>query len=172
MTDPLPGKEPVPLGPPSQPISGDRHHHLIAPLIAHAAELGYTVEMRDLPDGPSGWCDPKRHQIVVATGPASIQVRTLTHEIAHAHGLGYTDYGRERCEVLVDCVTYCVLGSVGLDIGGESIPYIAGWGGDGALEAIREYAATIDAVARRIEDTLAPNSEPRTHAITPEVLAA
>jgi hypothetical protein len=42
MTDPLPGKEPVPLVPPSQPITGDSHHHLIAPLVAHAAELGYS----------------------------------------------------------------------------------------------------------------------------------
>ena len=31
-TDPLPGTEPVPLVPPSQPITGDSHHHLIAPL--------------------------------------------------------------------------------------------------------------------------------------------
>ena len=61
MTDVLPGKEPVPLAPPSQPITGDSHQHLIAPLLAHAAELGYSVEIRDLPDdGPGGWCDPKR----------------------------------------------------------------------------------------------------------------
>ena len=56
--------------------------------------------------GPGGWCDPKRKQIVVATGPANRQVRTLVHEIAHAHGLGYEQYGREQAEVLVDCVTY------------------------------------------------------------------
>ena len=78
-TDPLPGKEPVPLAPPAEPITGDSHHHLIAPLIAHAAELGYSVEIRDLPEhGPGGWCDPKRRQIVVADGPANHQVRTLT----------------------------------------------------------------------------------------------
>jgi hypothetical protein len=53
MTDPLPGKEPVRLTPPAQPITGDSHHHLVAPLIAHAAELGYTVEIRGLPEhGP------------------------------------------------------------------------------------------------------------------------
>ena len=53
-------------------------------------ELGYRVEIRDLPDdGPGGWCDPKRRQIVVATGPANRQVRTLVHELAHAHGVGY-----------------------------------------------------------------------------------
>jgi hypothetical protein len=124
MTDPLPGTEPVPLTPPSQPITGDSHNHLIAPLIAHAAALGYTVKTRELPDdGPGGWCDPKQKHIVVATGPGNRQVRTLVHELAHAHGLGYAEYGRARCEVLVDCVTYCVLGTVGLDVAGESIPY-------------------------------------------------
>jgi hypothetical protein len=155
MTDPLPGKEPVPLTPPAEPIAGDSHRHLIAPLIAHAAELGYTVEIRELADdGPGGWCDPKRKLIVVGNGPANSQVRTLTHELAHAHGLGYAELGRDRCEVLVDCVAVCVLGSVGLDVSGESIPYIAGWGEDGALDAIRKYAATIDTIARRIEQAL------------------
>jgi hypothetical protein len=56
--------------------------------------------------------------------------------------------------VLVDCVTYVVCSSVGLDVGGESIPYVAGWGEDGALDAIREFAETVDAIARRIEDAL------------------
>jgi hypothetical protein len=163
MTDPLPGKQPVPLTPPAQPITGDSHHHLIAPLSAHAAELGYGVEVRDLPEhGTGGWCDPKRRQIVIANGPANQQVRTLTHELAHAHGVGYEQYGREQAEVLVDCVTYIVCSSVGLDVGGESIPYIAGWGEDGALDAIREYAQTIDTIARRIEAALDPKAEPTT----------
>ena len=61
--------------------------------------------------------------------------------------------------MLVDCVTYCVLGATGLDVGGESIPYIAGWGEDGALDAIREYAQTIDTIARRIEDALGSDSD-------------
>ena len=54
--------------------------------------------------------------------------------------------------MLVDRVTYVVCSSTGLDVSGESIPYIAGWSEDGALEAIRECAETIDAIARRIED--------------------
>ena len=60
--------------------------------------------------------------------------------------------------MLVDSVTYVVCSSVGLDVGGESIPYVAGWGEDGALDAIREYAETIDTIARRIEDALAARS--------------
>ena len=60
--------------------------------------------------------------------------------------------------MLVDCASYIVCGSVGLDVGGETIPYIAGWGEDGALDAIRDYAETIDTIARRIEDALDPAS--------------
>jgi hypothetical protein len=157
MTESPPGMEPVPLAPPAEPIEGDSHRHLITPLQQLGHELGYGVEIRELPDeGPGGWCHPKHRQIVVASGPANRQVRTLVHELAHALGLGYEQYGREQAEVLVDCVTYIVCSSVGLDVGGESIPYIAGWGEDGALDAIREYAETIDTIARRIEETLDP----------------
>lgn len=54
-------------------------------------------------------------------------------------------------------VTYIVLaGQAGLDVGGESIPYVAGWGESGALDAIQAYADTIDQIARRIEDAIAP----------------
>jgi hypothetical protein len=64
--------------------------------------------------------------------------------------------------VIVDTVALIVCGSVGLDVGGESIPYVAGWGEDGALEAITEFAATIDTLARRLEDALAaPAAEAR-----------
>jgi hypothetical protein len=69
----------------------------------------------------------------------------------------------------VDCVTYIVCSSVALDVGGESIPYIAGWGEDGELDAIREYAATIDTIARTIEDALQPAA--RTSATPPEPVA-
>ncbi|MCW3066445.1 MAG: hypothetical protein JWN32_3617, partial [Solirubrobacterales bacterium] len=173
MTDPLPGMEPVPLTPPAQPITGDSHRDLIGPLTKIASELGYSVDVRQLPDGgPGGWCDPKRHEIVVGSGPANRQLRTLVHEVAHALGIGYEQYGREQAEVLVDCVTYCVLGSVGLDVGGESIPYVAGWGEDGALDAIREYAEAIDTIARRIEHALHPDSEPASEALPDNAVAA
>jgi hypothetical protein len=38
---------------------------------------------------------------------------------------------------------------------GESIPYVAGRGKDGALAAVTEAAELIDEIARRIEDTIA-----------------
>jgi hypothetical protein len=54
----------------------------------------------------------------------------------------------------VDIVTYIVCAGVGLAVDGESIPYVAGWGENGALEAVTDFADTIDALARRIEAAL------------------
>jgi hypothetical protein len=161
QTDALPDTEPVPLESPSQPIEGDTHAHLLAPLERLAAELGYTAK-RQLLDGPAdGWCDSRKREIVINQRlPANAQVRVLVHEIAHTLGVGYRDYGRRRAEVLVDSVTFIVCGAVGLDTSGSSVPYVAGWGEGGDLDAIRAYAETIDRIARRIEDSLRPDESP------------
>ena len=160
QTEGLPGTEPVSLDSPSQPIQGDTHAHLLTPLEELAGELGYSVARRPL-DGPAdGWCDSQEHEIVINDElSANAQVRVLVHEIAHALGVGYSDYGRRRAEVLVDTVTFIVCGAVGLDTSGSSVPYVAGWGESGELDAIRGYAQTIDEIARRIEDSLRPESE-------------
>jgi hypothetical protein len=155
MTEPIPGAEQVALEPAVEPITGDSHAHLLTPLENLAAELGYSVHYRSLGRSIEGWCDSERMEIVVSEDhPANAQVRVLVHELAHALGIGYADRGRERAEVMVDCVTYVVCGQVGLDTGGESIPYVAGWGEDGALDAIQQDAQTIDEVAARIEAVL------------------
>ena len=61
----------------------------------------------------------------------------------------------------MDTVPFVVCSSVGLSVDGESIPYVAGWGEDGALEAVVAFAETIDALARRLEDAIAdPVEEP------------
>jgi hypothetical protein len=61
--------------------------------------------------------------------------------------------------VIVDTVTLVVCRAVGLGADGESVPYVAGWGEDGALDAVLEFAATIDALARRLEDVLIDPAE-------------
>jgi hypothetical protein len=155
QTDPLPDTEPISLESPAEPLTGDTHSHHLPTLSALAGKLGYTVSSRPI-DGPAdGWCDAQRHEIVVnAHLCINAQVRVLVHEIAHALGVGYKQYGRSRAEVIVDTVTFIVCGSIGLDTSGSSVPYVAGWGEDGALDAIRSYAQTIDEIARRIEDAL------------------
>jgi len=108
---PSDGAQPVDLRPPGEPLTGDSHAHLLAPLCALAQSLGYRVTARELdPDGAQGWGDPVTREIVVnSQRPANARVRILVHEIAHAHPAGKLDYNhfsRQQAEVLVDTVTY------------------------------------------------------------------
>jgi hypothetical protein len=100
--------------------------------------------------------------VVDADMPANAQVRTLVHEITHALGVDYAKYSRAQAEVIVDTTTLIVLSGVGLDVSGETIPYVAGWGECGALQAVSDFAQLIDALARRIAHAIEEplNSDP------------
>lgn len=149
------GAEPVALEPPHQPLTGDSHAHLLAPLQTFVESLGYSVSFESIEGSAGGWCDPKLKRIVVdATVPANAQLRTLIHETAHALGVDYVRYSRAQAEVIVDTVTLVAASGVGLRVDGETVPYVAGWGESGALEAVTEFAETIDRIARQIEDVL------------------
>lgn len=153
---PLDGVEVTPLEPLCEPLAGDSHAHLLAPLQVFTESLGFTVSFESIPGSTGGWCDQKAHRIVVdGHQPANARLRTLIHETIHALGVGYAEYGRERAEVIVDTATYVVAASVGLDVSGESVPYVAGWGETGALDAVTAFASTIDELARRVETVLA-----------------
>jgi hypothetical protein len=157
QTEALPGVEPVALEAPREPLTGDSHAHLLGPLEAFAGSLGYTVSFEAIAGSAGGWCDTSAKRIVVdADTPPNGRVRTLVHECAHALGVDYERYSRARAEVIVDTVTFLVAASVGLAVDGETIPYVAGWGEHGALEAVTEFAETIDKLARRIEAALTP----------------
>jgi N-terminal domain of anti-restriction factor ArdC len=155
QVDCLPGRDPAPLEPPSQSLTGDSHEHLIAPAIAFAQSLGYEVSFEAIPCDARGWCDTKRKKIVVEReAPANARLRTLVHEAIHALGIDYRKYPRDRAEVIVETTTLVVLGGLGLDVSGETVPYVAGWGEDGALDAVTEFAQLIDGLARRVQDAL------------------
>lgn len=152
----IPEREQAPLEPPSEPLTGHSYADLLPPLKAFAESLGYSVSFEAIDGSAGGFCDSHSRRIVVEAGlPANAQLRTLIHETAHALGVDYERYSRAQAEVIVDTVTFVVAASVGLALDGESIPYVAGWGEDGALEAVTEFAGTIDSIARRIEDVLA-----------------
>jgi hypothetical protein len=153
---PIDGADPAPLDPPCEPLTGDSHAHLLAPMQTFTESLGYSVSFESIPGATGGWCDQKSRRIVVdADQPANARLRILIHETIHALGVGYAEYGRERAEVIVDTATYLAAASVGLDVSGESIPYVAGWGETGALDAVTAFATTIDELARRVETVLA-----------------
>jgi hypothetical protein len=160
QTDPLPGVDPAPIEPPCEPLSGGSHRHLLERLQAFAGEIDFEVALEPISGSAGGWCDRKRRRIVVDAGlPGNAQVRVLVHELAHALGVGYEQFGRARAEVIVDTVTFVVCRAVGLRVDGESVPYVAGWGEEGALDAVLEFAETIDVLARRLEDALIDPAE-------------
>jgi hypothetical protein len=163
QVEPLPSGQPTPLQPPSQPLSGDSHAHLIAPTTAFAESLGYTVSFEPIAGSANGWCDTAAKEIVIDTNrPANTRLRTLVHEAIHALGIDYHRYSRPQAEVIVDTTTLVVLGGLGLDVSGETVPYVAGWGEDGALDAVTQFAHLIDELARRVQAALSTAGDTRT----------
>ena len=111
----------MPLEPPREPLSGDSHAHLIEPMVAFAASLGFTVCFEPIAGSAGGWCDTKAKRIVVdADAPANAQLRTLIHECAHALGIDYRSYSRAQAEVMVETVTLVAASTVGLAVDGET----------------------------------------------------
>jgi hypothetical protein len=158
QVDPIEGREQAPLDPPVVALTGESHAHLLGPLFAFASTLGFTVDTKPLSGPQGGWCDYAAKQIVVNSDlPANARVRVLVHELAHALGISYEKFGRKRAEVMVDTVTFIVCAGVGLDTGGETIPYVAAWGEQGEVEAVTEFADAIDAIAKQLEGAIAPS---------------
>src|SRR5881227_1948974 len=87
---------------------------------------------------------------------------SLIRELAQALVAEVNNNFEYACEeVIVESATYIAASAAGLDTSGESIPYVAGWGEDGALDAIQQVAELIDAIASRIEDAITTTDEPR-----------
>jgi hypothetical protein len=75
-------------------------------------------------------------------------------------------YPRAHAEVIVDTTTLIVLGGLGLDVSGETVPYVAGWGENGALDAVTQFAKLIDDLARRVEAALSTAGDTQPTAAT------
>ena len=82
------------------------------------------------------------------------------HELAHAHGIDYQRFSRAEAELIVESVACIVCAGAGLDTAGESVPYLAGWNPEQAVERIQLLTGTIDEIARRIEHALDPGEQP------------
>jgi hypothetical protein len=166
QVDPIPDHPggPVPLDPPHQPITGDGLAPLIEPLTAFAADLDSDVVFEPITGSAAGYHEPSTNRIVIDNGPdhsPNAEVQTLVHELAHLLiAIDRTGddpkltYGVE--ELVVESVAYTVCAGLGLDTGGDSVPYLVGWCGEEADEQIESYAALIDRLASRIESALEP----------------
>ena len=155
------GVEHAPLEPPRRPLTGDSHAHLLAPLQSFTESLGFAVCCESIPGATGGWCDQKARRIVVdADQPANARLRILIHETGHALGVGYAEYGRVQAELIAESTTHLAAASVGLDLSGETVPYVAGWGENDTLEPVTAFAGVVDELARRIETVLVDAGRP------------
>ena len=94
--------EPLPE-PPCEPISGASHERYIEPLKALARSMGIAVYEYEPNGEAQGFYDVKGARIVISDKLApNGKVRTLIHELAHAHGATYRDYPRADAEVIVE----------------------------------------------------------------------
>jgi antirestriction protein ArdC len=136
-----------------EPLTGDSHAPLLPRLEQFAWSIGWTVETGDT-GAADGYAAPQDQRIRLSdrlTEP-NRRVRTLVHELIHALGVGYREFGREVAEILTETAAFVACRSLGLDTAGMAVPYAASWGESGDLDAIRTCAELVDQMARRIED--------------------
>lgn len=144
--------EPLPE-PPCEPLTGDSHADLLPRLERFAESIGWTVEYGETGHA-DGYAAPAEQRIRISSElvEPNRRVRTLVHEIVHALGIGYKEHGREVAEVLTETAAFVACRSLELDTSGMAVPYVASWGEDGDLDAIKSYAGLVDSMARQIEE--------------------
>jgi len=161
-----PPAEPVPLDAPIGEPDGDTLAWTLPPLTALVAELGCTLIFEDHPPGRGGSFTPSTKQISINRANAvNHQVKTLIHELAHAlMRLAERDgpelsYAEE--EIVVESIAFSVVGGLGIDTSGYSIPYLTSWSQDDAdMEIVEACAELIDRHAKRIENAIADPPNP------------
>lgn len=162
------GEAPPPRPDARVPVEGDDPGSELLPVLhrwALAEGIAATVDL-DCDDrrGEGGSWTPRTRALRVCRRISGVErsansrLRTMIHELAHALGITSLATGSTLtyadAEVAVECVSYVVAGTVGLDTSGEAVPYMAGWGGERARTLVRELAPLIDAAAKRIEAPL------------------
>lgn len=126
-----------------------------------AGELGYSVDVTDIPGARNGDCNFVDRLIRLRNDlePAHL-TKTLAHEIAHAllHDPDQrsADFSRETAELEAESVAYMVCNGLGIDSSAYSVGYIAHWagGGETAGREIERCAGRINKTARTILDGL------------------
>lgn len=128
---------------PVRTLSGGGVGAELARLAGRAVELAFDVQFTALWGSRNGDCSHALRRIRVRSDvPATHQVKTLAHELAHAvlHGADFQG-SRALAELEAESVAYLVCQELGLDSSEYSFGYVATWSG-GGQEAARLITAT------------------------------
>jgi hypothetical protein len=160
------GQPPAMELPAGQPIEGDDPgRELLLPLAEWARDEGIVASFDMSATSHRGEAGSFNHatlhlrvcSVIPPSAdyePCNARLRVLVHELAHALGISSranAELTYADAECAVECVGFIVASVAGLDTSGEAIPYIAGWGGEGARDKVRELAKLIDEAAKRLE---------------------
>jgi antirestriction protein ArdC len=164
QVDPIPDHPggSAPLEPPNEPITGDGLERCRRPLVAFSSDLGSEVTFEPIHGAAAGYHEPATGGIVIDDGPdhsPNAEIQTLVHELTHRLVRAdrrdddpRLDYRSE--ELVAESVAFTVCAGLGLDTASDSVPYLAGWGGEEATDQLQAFAHLIDRLAKRIEDAL------------------
>ena len=121
---------------------------------------GTSVGYGDLSGEMRGYFAPAENAIVVQgqMGPLAT-LKTLVHEVAHSLGVDYIDYSREDSEVIVEGATAMALGSLGIEVSGDTLAYLASWGHGSDFEAFQTHAKKMHEIAGKLEEALGVEEE-------------
>jgi hypothetical protein len=139
-------------------IAGSAPEGVYAALVDFAASIGYTLVPHPEDDDAEGRCNYEQRTISVQAGTSVRMLHILIHELAHALTAARRQaHDRTERETIAEGVAFVVCTALGLDAGGYSFPYIAGYAGqkDGAaiitrlMDTIQKTAAQIIEVISR-----------------------
>lgn len=133
---------------------------LLDRLVERATADGLTVNFAEEgPGGARGWYAKATRTInVVRTLPIGNQVRTMLHELGHAHDPFLLSGDRPYDELVAESAAYLVASTLGLDIGDASTVYVTAWGANTTeLEGLAQRVLT---TSERMEKLLASICQP------------
>jgi hypothetical protein len=123
-----------------------------AVLVDFAASSGYAMVPHPDNDDAEGRCNYDEHTISVATGTPDRMLHIFIHELAHALTASTRQaHDRTERETITEGVAFVACSAIGLDVGWNAFPYIAGYADrkDGAaiitrlMDTIQKTAAVI-----------------------------
>lgn len=129
---------------------------LFTRVITWAEAWGCPVAVDNFEGKANGFYEPEKHAITIRAGMSPVQqLKTLLHELAHAHlhrDLEVYRAHRGDCELEAESVAFVVMAHFGLDSGSYSWGYVSTWagGGEEAIKALKACAQRIQATAKAI----------------------
>jgi len=119
-------------------------------LQGYAATQGIMVEVKNT-GSAEGYFSPKDNLICLSEHlDVDGRVHCLVHELVHAAGIGYKEYGREAAELITETAATIICAELGLSTIEQSSFYLMSWA-DGDIDEVLKHLKAADEVARKVE---------------------